>query len=143
MISVPPAAVRIAPSSPEDLVWAASIIGNGLWPEETKGITIYRAGQRRAVVGYNAFYDGGCSAHIASDGSRDWVSRGALYAMFAYPFEQCGLDRVSLLIGVRNINAQVFALKLGFSFDGRVRHTGEDKILFGMLRSECIWTKGN
>lgn len=132
---------RIAVASADDFQWASSLLGNA-WPNDTKGIVVANGERRRALIGYNAFYDDGCTAHIVSDGSRSWVGRGVLYAMFAYPFLQCGLGRVTLTIPVANIDAQVFALRVGFSVEGRVRAArGADHALYGMLKNECMWIK--
>lgn len=111
------------------------------WPADTVTIGIETDGALRAVVLFNLFMGKGCHAHIATDGARAWASRGALTLLFAYPFLQCDLHRVTLPIARRNIRSQVLALKLGFSFEGRLTDawSGDDEILMGMTRPECPW----
>lgn len=123
------------------LDWAADRIMPGLnWEPGTKAIGVLEGGIR-AVAAFNMFYDGSCSAHIATDGSRAWANRGVLRAWFEYPFQQCNLSRMTAPIAADNIAAQILALKMGFSFDGRQRagFLGKDVVLLGMLRSECRW----
>ncbi len=125
------------------LAWASDRIMPGLdWEPGTRAIGVLdEAGQIRAVAAYNMFYDGCCSAHIATDGSRAWANRGVLQAWFEYPFRQCGLSRMTAPVAADNVSAQILALKMGFSFEGRQRagFLGKDVVLLGMLRSECRW----
>lgn len=113
------------------------------WPDDTITIGIETDGVLSAVALFNLFMGEGCCAHIATTGARDWASRTVLAALFAYPFVQCGLTRITLPIARRNIRSQVLALKLGFSFEGRLRANaeGDDEIIMGMLRTECPWLR--
>lgn len=111
------------------------------WPADTVTIGIETDGALSAVVLFNLFMGRGCQVHIATDGARAWASRGALSMLFAYPFVQCDLARITLPIARRNIRAQVLALKLGFSFEGRLAQgwADDDEILMGMTRPDCPW----
>ncbi len=128
---------------PGALAWAAEKIGINRWPDDSQAVHVTRDGEMKAVVVYNTFFDVSCSAHIATDGKRDWANRGVLFGIFAYPFIQCDLRRITLPIASRNISAQILALKLGFVFEGRLvgARKDDDEILFGMLRERCIWTR--
>lgn len=130
----------------ELLDWAAARIGVSRWPLDTVTIGVERddgtgRGEICAVVAFNQFLDASCSAHIATDGRRRWASRGILAAWCAYPFIQCGLRRVTAPIPAGNIPAVINALKLGFRFEGMLRHAQADGdlVLLGMLREECPW----
>lgn len=124
-------------------VWAAERLGTPdmEWPADTKTIGIESDGETVAVALFNLFLGEGCCAHIATNGARNWASRSALRALFAFPFIQVNLDRITLPIASQNITSQVLALKLGFSFEGRLRNgaNGDDEIIMGMLREECPW----
>lgn len=128
------------------LTWAAQKIGTpNRWAPDTKAIGVFDDfGVLRAVSAYNMFYDGGCAAHIASDGSRTWANRGVLRAWFEYPFIQLQLNRMTAPIHADNVAAQILALKLGFGFEGRQREGvyGKDVILLGMMKHECRWIRG-
>ena len=131
---------------PGYLTWAAERIGIARWPDDSKGLRVTRDGQIKAVLVYNTFMDETCCIHIATDGKRDWANRGILFGIFAYPFLQLGLRRVTAPIASRNIASQILVIKLGFQFEGRLigaRRDNDDEILFGMLRERCFWTREN
>ena len=113
------------------------------WPSDTTTIGVENDGELVAVALFNLFLGDGCAAHIATGGGRDWASRAMLAALFAYPFIQCGLVRITLPIARRNIKSQILALKLGFSFEGRLAlgSNGDDEILMGMLKRDCPWLR--
>ena len=79
--------------------------------------------------------------HIASDGSRNWLSRDFLAAMFAYPFVQLRLHRVTGLIAASNADSLRFARHIGFRDEGVMREGAPDgdMMVLGMLRRECRW----
>ena len=66
-----------------------------------------------------------------------------LYGIFAYPFEQCGLRRVTAPISSKNKASLILVIKLGFMFEGRLVNgcTDGDQVIMGMLREDCPWTK--
>lgn len=78
--------------------------------------------------------------HVASDGSRSWMTPGFLAASFRYPFIQLGCRRVTGLVRADNTPAQHFDEHLGFRREGILREgttDGCDLIVYGMLKSEC------
>lgn len=78
--------------------------------------------------------------HVASDGSRHWITPAFLAATFRYPFIQLGCRRVTGLVRADNADAQRFDEHLGFRREGVMRegtNDGCDLILYGMLKSEC------
>jgi hypothetical protein len=80
------------------------------------------------------------SMHVASDGSRRWMTRNFLSAVFLYPFEQLKVLRITGIVQAANTRALRFDRKLGFKIEGRLRRgapDGSDVIVLGMLRSEC------
>ncbi|MDN7481927.1 GNAT family protein [Burkholderia orbicola] len=83
--------------------------------------------------------------HVASDGSRAWLSRAYLAACFRYPFVQMQCRRVTGLVRADNAAAQRFDEHLGFRREGLLRQgctDGTDMILYGMLASECRYLEG-
>jgi len=142
--AAPNTALKMSVATADDLAWAAQRLALSCWPDETKGLAIRAGDTLRAVTAYNHFYDGKtCSIHIATDGSRQWATRGMLYGIFAYPFEQCGLRRVTAPISSANKASLILVIKLGFQFEGRLigaRKDG-DEVIMGMLREDCPWLK--
>ena len=128
------------------MAWAGDMLRlTGPWPVDTKTIGIDDDGKLLCVVLYNMFVEASCTAHIVSTRDRNWATRSVLAAVFAYPFVQLGLNRITTPVARRNVDVQVFSLKLGFSFEGVLRgahNDGDDEVLLGMLRSECRWIRG-
>lgn len=79
-------------------------------------------------------------AHWA--GVTGWLSRRHIRQIFAYPFQQLGVHRVTTMVPAHNNVARDVVLRLGFTREGVLREatdTGEDLELYGMLRHECRW----
>jgi RimJ/RimL family protein N-acetyltransferase len=83
---------------------------------------------------------GAVMMHVASDGSRRWMTHAYLAACFRYPFIQLDCRRITGLVRADNFAAQRFDEHLGFKREGVIRqgdNDGTDLILYGMLKSEC------
>ncbi|MBJ9695757.1 GNAT family N-acetyltransferase [Burkholderia cenocepacia] len=110
-------------------------------------IGLEHAGHLVAGVVYQLYTGPGGSMlmHVASDGSRAWLSRAYLAACFRYPFVQMQCRRVTGLVRADNAAAQRFDEHLGFRREGLLRQgctDGTDMILYGMLASECRYLEG-
>lgn len=83
--------------------------------------------------------------HVASDGSRHWMTPAYMAACFGYAFNQ---EKVNLIIGLvraDNYEAQRFDEHLGFKRLGQLPQAcsdGTDIIIYGMLKSECRYLGG-
>lgn len=124
--------------------WAADRIGRGArFSEGAITIGVERRGRLCAVAVFNLFTDTSCHAHIATDRERSWANRSVLAALFAYPFEQCGLRRITLPIAASNRDSIILAIKLGFQFEGRLIDGcgDDDEIILGMLAESCPWLR--
>lgn len=83
--------------------------------------------------------------HVASDGSRHWMTPAYMAACFRYPFLQLKVNRVSGLVRADNADAQRFDEAMGFTREGILREgaaDGTDLILYGMLARECRFLAG-
>lgn len=110
-------------------------------------IGLERDGELVAGVVYQLYTGPGGSIlmHVASDGSREWLSRAYLAACFRYPFVQMQCRRITGLVRADNTAAQRFDEHLGFRREGLLRQgctDGADMILYGMLASECRYLEG-
>jgi RimJ/RimL family protein N-acetyltransferase len=119
--------------------WAQRALGGIRLARDAKTIAAVKGDEILAVVCYDTFTAFDCHMHIASNGSRRWISRALLREAFAYPFIQCGLRRVTGLVAASNQDAMRFDLHLGFRIEGLCREGAPDGDLFilGMLRREC------
>lgn len=123
------------------LQWAGPRNDAGTLPAETRAIGLERAGEIIAVVYYNAFTEHNCAIHVASNGKADWLSRRFLSHVFAYPFVQLKLRRVTAYVAESNERALSMDWRLGFRVEGKLEQAAgdEDLIVMGMLRQNCLW----
>lgn len=121
------------------LPWAQERIGVTFRPD-AKTIGVEFDGKIRAVTVFDSFGETDVNMHIASDGSKAWMTKAYLLASFAYPFTQMGMLRVTGLVPANNEAALSFDEKLGFRREGfhpKAGPGGTDLISLGMLREEC------
>jgi RimJ/RimL family protein N-acetyltransferase len=100
-------------------------------------------GTIRCVVVYSRFSKTNCEMSIATDGSGHTLTRKFLTAAFGYPFVQCGLQRVTVIVEHDNVESLRLVRHAGWVQEGCIRqwNNGKDGILFGMLKSECRYIK--
>lgn len=125
--------------------WARDRIGL-LRPFEqyAKAIMLLDDQKLLAVTVYTDYAPRNISLHIASNGSKRWLTRAFLLASFDYPFDQLGVRRVTGLVAASNPAALKFDLHLGFRVEGRMRgasEDGSDLLVLGMLRHECRYLR--
>jgi RimJ/RimL family protein N-acetyltransferase len=121
------------------LPWAARVIGCERFRRDAYCIGLEKQGELVAVVVFDDFTKAGCHMSVASDGSAHWLSRGYLAALFAYPFLQLKLRRVTALIAQKNERSRSFCEHIGFRQEGVCPHglPDDDLIIMGMLAGEC------
>lgn len=123
-----------------ELVEWASQRAKSRFRDDAKTIGIKDESGIRGVVVFDSFTTTGCWVHVASDGSKRWITRELIIRVFAYPFIQLGYPRINSFASVNNHDAVNFNEAFGWKREGLLRQAGEDGedlILFGMLRSEC------
>jgi len=81
-----------------------------------------RNAQGEIVVGivYGPFNGYNVHAHIASNGSRKWMTRKFLHEMFRVPFEDMGATGITVTTDHRNRDSIRFVTRLGFEFRGSI-----------------------
>lgn len=123
------------------LPWAAEIIGIHGFRSDAKAIGIERDGKLAGAVIFDTFSDTDCCMHVASDGSRNWLTRAFLREVFWYPFVRLGYKRVNVPVAESNKKARVFVMNLGFRPEGYHPYGAKDcaLIMHGMLRANCRW----
>ena len=74
-----------------------------------------------------------------------WALPGTIRSLFAYPFHQLGVKRISAWTGKKNRKARKALEDLGFVLEGVCKrgYDGlEDACLYGMCKEDCRWLKG-
>lgn len=127
------------------LAWAAAKIGIDRFHADARTIGLERDGEVVAVVVYDCFSSVQCDMHIASDGTKQWMTKDILVASFAYPFIQCGFESMTGIVPADNQRAIDFNRHLGWTEVG-VRHRagpgGKDILIMEMLRKDCRFIPG-
>ncbi|TAH36529.1 MAG: N-acetyltransferase [Alphaproteobacteria bacterium] len=97
-----------------------------------------------AGVIFNHYYGTDIQATIASI-SPYWASRKILGKIFSYPFLQLQCQRITAQTRENNSEAIDFLKRLGFKQEGVLRqwYGNEAALVFGMIKSECIWINKN
>lgn len=122
------------------LEWAGSRIGGkGSFLPDSVAIGCEFDGEIRAVVVFEAFSQSDCDIHMAVDKHGRGVSRGFLAAVFAYPFVQLGLRRVTGRVPESCKEALAIDEALGFVREGyHPQAAGDEAVIsLGLLKQNC------
>ena len=121
------------------LPWVAERINQPGFQSGAVAIGIGDGARIRGAVVYECVNQADCYMHVASDGSGRWLTREFLTHVFAYPFIQLGLRRVTAMVPAKNAHAIRFDEKLGFKREGYHPHgiPDDDLVSLGMLRADC------
>lgn len=90
---------------------------------------------------YQNFLGASIGAHVAGY-APNWLNKDLLWVIFDYPFMQLSVRKIFLTIRENNGQAIVFASKLGFNEEARLKDVfPEDMLIFSMYREDCRWLK--
>ena len=126
----------------EAVAWAKGVIGiDGITKDVTTVSMVDDKDEFLAVTVFSAHTGTNIDMHIAARPKSHWLSRSFFNASFELPFRVLQVPRVTGLIRAKNLDAQRFASRLGFQYEGRLRKAfpdGEDLILYSLLREEYL-----
>lgn len=96
-----------------------------------------------AGVWYENFNGANMMMHVASDGSKEWMTREYLWYAFFYPFVECGCRRVTALIAASNVDSISFVDRVGFDKEATLKDAAVDgdMLVYRMFRQDCKWLK--
>lgn len=130
-------------NSPDTAQWVLEGIPKvAQWVDGFKSLAAYEDGELLGAVVYDSFTPYECCIHVRLHKPGCKVPE-VLRAVFAYPFEQLGLKRITGLVGANNDKGKELCRWLGFRFEG-VKREGlgdEDEVIFGMTKNECPWIR--
>lgn len=113
--------------------------------ERMRAIGLRRHGALVAGVVFDGFNGRNIWMHVAAVPGGEWLVRAYLMVCFAYPFELCGVDRISGYVDASNAMARRFDEHLGFREEARLAGAaadGGDVILYVMRRADCRYLRG-
>lgn len=120
--------------------WVAANMKRGEGYGLSRGIGWERDGELVAGVVYNEFNRININAHIASKG-KHWLNRTFLWTIFDYPFNQCGVKRITAFIEDENKAAIQFDEHLGFKYETRMKdaYVNGDILIYVLRKEDCRW----
>lgn len=129
------------------LVWANERLGQSFHPSQCRWVAGLVDGGIDWVAVFSHFSNTNCTLSIATAGSKRWASRAMFRAVFAFPFLQWNLLRVTMIVDERNeVSLKMLRRQGRFTIggreEGRMRDLfaeGVDGIVFGLLKKECAW----
>jgi RimJ/RimL family protein N-acetyltransferase len=107
---------------------------------QMRGLCQVRDGEIIAAVIYDDYNGQNVFCHIASDGSKRWMTRHFLHEIFKYPFRTLGCGRITLWIDATNTDSIKFVTNLGFRREAVLDSAGKDAhdvVIYRMFRREC------
>lgn len=115
--------------------------GGGFGPSSALGVI--RHGRLVGGVVFHGFRGHDIEISIASD-SPLWASKKTFATLYAYPFNQLGVVRITCITGRKNKAVRRLAEASGFKLEGTHRKAldgREDAMSYGLLRGDCRWLK--
>lgn len=119
------------------LAWAQVRLGTSFHLARTIA-NVSEDGEILCVVVYANWHRTGCELAIASTHPR-WATRGFWRSCMAYPFDQLGLQRLSMVTSASNTPCRNLCEYLGATVEGRLRKwyvDGQDAIVYGLFRED-------
>tara|TARA_R100001132_G_C3233077_1_gene66863 strand:- start:226 stop:645 length:420 start_codon:yes stop_codon:yes gene_type:complete len=102
---------------------------------QTLGVA--RNGEVICGVAYWFYPTGICDVGIAATSPR-WATKQTIFTLFAYPFNQVGVNRLQSFIHPKNKRSRKLCAGLGFKLEGRLRkfHRGADMLIYGYTKED-------
>lgn len=121
--------------------WVLDTCGlRGVFLPDFKVIGVFDEETLLGAVVYDGFTARDCNLHLCIH-DRRCVTRRVIRAVFAYPFTQLRLDRVSAQVWEDNAPSLELVQRLGFVFEGAKLLPDTKQLLFGLQRHSCHWLK--
>lgn len=135
--------MKVIVTTPDTVEWVAKQTNSSGNFGVCQGIGIKEGDRFIAGVVYNDFNGICINAHMASDKSKRWMTRGFLWLIFYYPFEQLGVERVTIGYGEKNWEAGRLNRHLGFTKEAILERAHPDGrlIVCRMFKEECKWLR--
>jgi len=123
-------------SGPEVGEWVCSQTGGGYHAERSNALGLRKGEELVCGVVYENWNGRSIVCHIAF---QDRLSPTYLAAIFDYPFNVCGVDKIIAPIGSKNVKALKVVSKMGFTEEARIKNadTDGDIVFLTMTREAC------
>lgn len=118
----------------------ASLTSTPFTPGLDSCISRSRAGKFLGGVIYQRFLGRSVEVHVAGFDPH-WLTRDMLWAIFDYPFNRMGVEKIIGVVPSTNTRALEFDKKIGFEVETKILDAvpGGDLIVLSMCRQQCRW----
>lgn len=126
---------------PEVVKWVADKTGERGNFGCAVGIGLERSGVLIAGVVYADYNGVNMVCHIASDGSKRWMTRQYLWTIFDYPFNKAKVNRITVC--VLNEDSRRLVEHMGFTFEANLQNAqpNGDILIYRLFRDSCRFLK--
>ena len=116
--------------------WVAKKVFGKFHPEDSEAIGLEKEGELIAGVIYENWNGRSIVCHIAVDGK---MTPSYLGAIFHYPFEFCGVDKIIAPIAESNTECMNLVRNMGFELEAELSeaHPDGSLFLFTMRKENC------
>ena len=123
-------------SGPDVGEWVCMHTGGGYHAERSNAIGLRKGEELVCGVVYENWNGRSIMCHIAF---MDRLTPAYLAAVFDYPFNVCGVDKIIAPIGSKNVKALKVVSKMGFTEEARIKNadTDGDIVFLTMTRDAC------
>jgi RimJ/RimL family protein N-acetyltransferase len=133
--------VALVPDSDVVGPWVCERTGGTWTPQDSVAIGWEKNGALVAGVVFDLYNGASICMHVASDGSKRWLTREFRRFCFRYAFEQLKVKKVIGIVPSTNEDALKFDANLGFIEEHRITdaHPEGDLVLLSMTKQQCRW----
>ncbi len=123
-------------SGPEVGEWVCSQTGGGYHAERSNALGLRKGEELVCGVVYENWNGRSIVCHIAF---QDRLTPTYLAAIFDYPFNVCGVDKIIAPLGSKNVKALKVVSKMGFTEEARIENadTDGDIVFLTLTREAC------
>ena len=123
-------------SGPSVGEWVCEQTGGGYHAERSNAIGLRKGDQIICGVVYENWNGRSIVCHIAI---AERMTPSYLAAIFDYPFNVCGVDKIIAPVGSKNVKALKVVSKMGFTEEARIKNadTDGDIVFLTMTRDAC------
>ncbi|MGA1111624.1 MAG: GNAT family N-acetyltransferase [Ilumatobacteraceae bacterium] len=116
--------------------WVCDITGGGYHAERSNAIGLRKGDELVCGVVYENWNGRSIVCHIAF---LDRLTPAYIAAIFDYPFNVCGVDKIIAPVGSKNAKALSLVRKMGFTEEARIKDadTDGDVVFLTMTRDAC------
>ena len=116
--------------------WVAPRVAGQYHAEMSQAIGLVREGKIVAGVIYENWNGASIVTHIAIEGR---LTPGYLYAIYRFPFVQCGARKIIAPVSVTNTKSTTMCEDMGFTIEARIADAtpGGDLLMYTMTADKC------